>query len=111
MWEGTKQNKSLIPTWPTIQANVPQDWPIHVHCFNETWKVCQRWLSTYSGCKIGLTMMVTFQDAGNLHEVAKKIPLDRLLLETDSPYFMPDKVCGSTTEEGKHVCTRRDFQS
>ena len=36
--------------------------------------------------------MVTFAKATNIHELAFDVPLDRLLLETDSPYFVPSQV-------------------
>ncbi len=74
------------------QEQVPPDHPIHVHCFNDSWFVCKRWLKLYPGCKVGLTPLVTYRHAEHLHEVARKVPLERLLLETDSPYFMPQKV-------------------
>lgn len=40
---------------------------------------------------IGLTPLVTFPRARHLHHVAAKVPLDRLVLETDAPYFLPEK--------------------
>ena len=39
--------------------------------------------------KIGVTGLVTFKRASKVHEVIRKIPLDKILLETDSPYFLP----------------------
>ncbi len=71
------------------QMDVPKDWRIHVHCWNGRWSECQEWLAKYPKCKIGLTMLVTYPRATDIHEVARNIPLDRLVLETDAPYFMP----------------------
>ena len=53
-------------------------------------------MNLFPGSKIGLTGVVTFRDAKDVHEVAKRIPLDRLLLETDAPYFLPAMLARST---------------
>lgn len=75
-----------------FQAKVPRDYPIHVHCFTGPWSVCQKWLNTFPGCVIGITAVVTKPAATNTHEVARRIPLERLVLETDSPYLLPKMV-------------------
>ena len=41
--------------------------------------------------------MVTNAHAKAVHEVAKRVPLDRLLLETDAPYFLPAKLAKSAS--------------
>ena len=46
-------------------------------------------MALFPGSKIGLTGVVTYEDAKDVHDVAQRIPLDRLLLETDAPYFLP----------------------
>ena len=51
---------------------------------------------------IGLTALVTKPSAKQSHEVARKIPLDRLLLETDAPYFLPDQVVSYASTEGDY---------
>ena len=62
------------------QAGVPFFWPIHLHCFNEGWETCQKWMQTYPNMKFGFVLPY-------LDDVVTRIPLDRLLLETDAPYF------------------------
>lgn len=57
------------------------------HCFTETWDVAQRALAL--GFHISISGIVTFKKASQVHEVAKLVPLDRLLVETDSPYLAP----------------------
>ncbi len=57
------------------------------------------WLDRYPKCKMGLTAMVANPRAWQVHDVARKIPLDRLLLETDSPYFMPSKLLATAKQE------------
>ncbi|MDO5027039.1 MAG: TatD family hydrolase [Tissierellia bacterium] len=58
-----------------------------LHAFSESWEVCERYLKL--GFYIGLGGVVTFKNARKLLEVGKKVPLDRLLIETDSPYLTP----------------------
>jgi len=70
-------------------AGVPPHWPIHNHCFNNSWAAASRWLAAFPASKIGLTALVTFPSAGRVQEVARRAPLSRILLETDAPYFRP----------------------
>lgn len=58
-----------------------------IHCFTETWEVAKRALDL--GFYISFSGIVTFKNAKALQEVAKKVPLDRLLIETDAPYLAP----------------------
>lgn len=58
-----------------------------MHCFAETWDIAKKALDL--NFYISLSGIVTFKNAIALQEVAKKIPLDRLLIETDSPYLAP----------------------
>jgi TatD DNase family protein len=43
----------------------------------------------YPNLKVGFTPMITYAKNRHLHDVVRKIPLSRILLETDSPYFLP----------------------
>jgi TatD DNase family protein len=74
------------------EQEVPADWPIHRHCFNDSWAVAEAWLRLYPGSKIGLTAKVTYSNQKALHEVARRVPLDRLLLETDAPFMLPSAI-------------------
>jgi len=58
-----------------------------LHCFTEDWDMAKRALD--HNFYISLSGIVTFKNAHQIHEVAKKIPMDRLLIETDSPYLAP----------------------
>lgn len=58
-----------------------------MHCFVEDWETAQaamdmNFLISFSG-------IVTFKNAKALHEVAKQVPLEQMLVETDSPYLAP----------------------
>lgn len=57
------------------------------HCFTETWDVAERVLDL--GFYISLSGIVTFKNATAIKEVARRAPLDRLLVETDAPYLAP----------------------
>lgn len=58
-----------------------------MHCFTENWEVAQEALDL--GFYISLSGIVTFKTALELQEVARRLPLDRLLIETDAPYLAP----------------------
>lgn len=58
-----------------------------MHCFSEDWATAQAALDL--GFYISFSGIITFKNAHDLREVAKKVPLDRLLVETDSPYLTP----------------------
>ena len=74
-----------------------------MHCFTETREVAQAALD--QGFYISLSGIVTFKSANELKEVAKMVPLERLLIETDSPYLAPVPHRGKTNEPAwvKHV--------
>ena len=57
------------------------------------------------GFFLGFAGMVTFRSAANLKEVAKTVPLDRLLIETDSPFLSPEPLRGKRNEPANLVHT------
>jgi TatD DNase family protein len=67
-----------------------------LHCFTETWEVAKAALDM--GFYISFSGIVTFKNASDLREVATKVPMDRLLIETDSPYLAPMPYRGKTNE-------------
>ncbi len=58
-----------------------------MHCFTESWEVAQRAMEM--NFYISFSGIVTFKKAVSLKEIARKIPLERMLVETDSPYLAP----------------------
>jgi TatD DNase family protein len=58
-----------------------------IHCFTEDWEFAQKALDL--GFYISFSGIVTFKNATEIKEVAKKVPADRFLIETDSPYLAP----------------------
>ena len=58
-----------------------------IHCFTEDWEFAQQAMDL--NFYISFSGIVTFNNATVIKEVAKKIPADRFLIETDSPYLAP----------------------
>jgi TatD DNase family protein len=58
-----------------------------LHCFTETWEMARQALDL--GFYISFSGIVTFDRADDLREIAAKVPLDRILIETDCPYLTP----------------------
>lgn len=67
-----------------------------LHCFTEDWPTAKAVLDM--GYYISFSGIVSFKSAGELREVAKQVPLDRLLIETDSPYLAPMPYRGKSNE-------------
>jgi TatD DNase family protein len=74
-----------------------------MHCFTESWEVAQKAIEM--NFYISFSGIVTFKNAANLKETAKKIPLERMLIETDSPYLAPVPYRGKTNQPAyvRHV--------
>jgi TatD DNase family protein len=69
-----------------------------MHCFTESWEVAQGAMDL--GFYISFSGIVTFKNARALKEVARRVPLERMLIETDSPYLAPVPFRGKTNEPG-----------
>jgi TatD DNase family protein len=67
-----------------------------MHCFTGSWECAKVYLSL--GMYISLSGAVTFKNAPKLAEVAKNMPADRLLVETDCPYMAPVPLRGRRNE-------------
>jgi TatD DNase family protein len=67
-----------------------------MHCFTESLEVAQAAIEM--GFYISFSGIVTFKNATQLKDVAKAIPLDRMLVETDSPYLAPTPFRGKTNQ-------------
>ena len=67
-----------------------------LHCFSEDWATAKAALDL--GFYISLSGIVTFKNATAIQEVAAKVPLERLLIETDAPYLAPVPFRGKPNE-------------
>jgi TatD DNase family protein len=74
-----------------------------MHCFTESLEVAQAALAM--GFYISFSGIVTFKSAKELQAVAREVPLERMLIETDSPYLAPVPFRGKMNEPGyvRHV--------
>lgn len=67
-----------------------------MHCFTESWPVAKAALDL--GFYISFSGIVTFKNAGDLREVARQVPMERMLVETDSPFLAPVPLRGKVNE-------------
>ncbi|MDR0736728.1 MAG: TatD family hydrolase [Zoogloeaceae bacterium] len=67
-----------------------------LHCFSEDWNMAQKALDL--GFYISFSGIVTFKNARAVQEAACRVPLDRLLVETDAPYLAPAPHRGQTNQ-------------
>lgn len=74
-----------------------------MHCFVEDWKTAKRALDL--NFHISFSGIVTFKNAQDLKVVAKKLPIEKILIETDSPYLAPVPYRGKSNQPAyvKHV--------
>jgi TatD DNase family protein len=84
-----------------------------MHCFTETWEVAAAALDL--GFHISFSGIVTFKNAGALKDVARRVPLGRMLIETDAPYLAPVPFRGKTNQlayvryVGEEIARLRDI--
>lgn len=68
-----------------------------LHCFGGSWETAKKFLD--AGLMISFTGIVTFKNASeSLKEVVRNAPLDRFMIETDSPYLSPEPERGKQNE-------------
>ena len=70
-----------------MRESLPADWPVHIHCFLADWATALLWLDSFPKSVISLTPAVAGRNPLR-RELARRIPLRRLVLETDAPYFV-----------------------
>lgn len=67
-----------------------------MHCFTENWEMAEKAIDM--GFYISFSGIVTFKNAAELRDVASKVPVERILIETDSPYLAPVPYRGKPNE-------------
>lgn len=74
-----------------------------MHCFTESWDVARQAMDL--GFHISFSGIVTFKNAEALRDVARRVPLDRMLVETDAPFLAPVPYRGKSNEPAfvRHV--------
>jgi TatD DNase family protein len=69
-----------------------------IHCFTGDYETAKKYID--GGFYISFSGIVTFKNAEDIREAAKKIPIERMLIETDSPYLAPVPFRGKKNEPG-----------
>lgn len=67
-----------------------------MHCYSEHKELVKKFVDL--GFYIGVGGIITFKNADEVRDIIKKVPLNRLLIETDSPYLAPDPFRGKPNE-------------
>lgn len=81
-----------------MQEERAQDIGGVMHCFTEEWSIAEKALEM--GFYISFSGIVTFKNAAVIQDTARKTPIDRILIETDSPYLAPNPYRGKPNEPG-----------
>lgn len=76
-----------------------------IHCFSASAEMAKEFVKL--GYYISFSGSVTFKNAKNLVEAVKVVPLDKLLIETDSPYLCPEPMRGKRNDPTKVEFTAR----
>ncbi|XP_054473289.1 putative deoxyribonuclease TATDN2 isoform X2 [Anoplopoma fimbria] len=71
---------------------VPREYKIHRHCFTNSYPVIEPFLTEFPNLYVGFTALITYFKATEARDAVRKIPLNRIVLETDAPYFLPRQV-------------------
>ncbi|XP_007944009.1 putative deoxyribonuclease TATDN2 [Orycteropus afer afer] len=71
---------------------VPSDYKIHRHCFTGSYPVIEPLLKYFPNMSVGFTAVLTYSSAWEAREALRRIPLERIIVETDAPYFLPRQV-------------------
>ncbi|TNN65657.1 putative deoxyribonuclease TATDN2 [Liparis tanakae] len=71
---------------------VPRDYKIHRHCFTNSYPVIEPFLTEFPNLYVGFTALITYFKATEARDAVRKIPLNRIVVETDAPYFLPRQV-------------------
>lgn len=77
-------------------AQSERERPGVLHSFSSTWDVAERALAM--GYFLGFTGPVTYRNAAQLRDVIARMPMDRILVETDAPFLSPQQVRGERNE-------------
>jgi len=83
-------------TMDTLRDHAARDAGGVMHCFAENWDIAKQALDI--GFYVSFSGIVTFKNAKDVQDAAVKVPLDRLLVETDAPYLAPVPFRGKTNE-------------
>ena len=99
----------LVPILKVWLAKHPADRPGIIHCFNGALATAREYLAL--GFYISLGGYIGYPSARAIREVVKELPIDRILLETDSPFLPPQSHRGQRNEPAYVAETARELAS
>lgn len=99
--EATEEVLAIVADYPGLRGVI--------HCYSGTTAQAEKFIQ--AGYYIGVCGNVTYPQATTLKEVARKIPLEYVLLETDAPYLAPQEYRGKRNEPSFLPCTAREIAS
>lgn len=76
-----------------------------MHCFSEDWDFAEKLLAFSEDIYFSFSGILTYKSTPKIQEAATKIPLNRILLETDAPFLSPQEVRGTVNEPANTVFT------
>lgn len=99
-----KYNKAIVvhsrdaalDTYDILKEESVENMNVVMHCYSYSYEMAKRLIEL--GVKLGIGGVLTFSNSKVLKEVVKNIPLESLVLETDSPYLAPSPFRGHTNE-------------
>lgn len=94
--EASEDVMSLLETWSKNLPATLQDRPGVLHSFSAPLAIAERALQ--AGFYLGFTGPITFKKADDLRQVARTVPLERILVETDGPFLTPEPFRGKRNE-------------
>ena len=95
-----------------LQMYLDSTHPIHVHCFSASDHIVQRWLECFPNVKFGVSgilLNARKPEKQILRTAISMIPLDSIMLESDSPYLDPHEQGQSQKEDMNHPWNLRDI--
>lgn len=75
-----------------LSSILPKTWKIHLHCYTGSYELATKFLNHFPNLYLGITGIVTFSNATQVKEVVFDAPIEKLVLETDAPYLVPNSV-------------------
>ncbi|XP_039107844.1 putative deoxyribonuclease TATDN2 [Hyaena hyaena] len=75
-----------------MKRHVPPDYRIHRHCLTGSYLRIEPLMNYFTNMSVGFTALLTYSSAWETRNTLRSIPLDRILVETDAPYFLPHEV-------------------
>ncbi|MBI5959817.1 MAG: TatD family hydrolase [Chloroflexi bacterium] len=85
--EADQDTLEMLAAWTAALPDTLKDRPGVLHSFSSSWEVAERALEL--GFYLGFTGPVTFKKADDLRAIAARVPVDRILVETDGPFLTP----------------------